>query len=415
MARPILLAVDDDVSVLEAVVQDLRRAVREHLPGDARRQRPGRTGHARPAEDARRARGAAAQRPAHAGHDRRGDAGAGARPSIPRRAASCSPPTPTPRRPSAPSTPPASTTTSTSPGIRRRRSSTRSSTTFSRTGRPVTGRPLRACASSGTAGRSTTTACATSSRAIMCPTAGSTLPPAPRRSNCSKTVSSIPKSCRWCSLPTAPFSSIRSWRLWPARVGLRVQAAQDFYDLVVVGAGPAGLAAAVYGASEGLRTVVIEPEAPGGQAGSSSTDRELPRLPVGRHRRRPGPPRAYPGLAVRRRVCHPAGHRHAHRRPIPLRPAGRRPRGLQPLRAAGPRRPVPQARYSRRERLTGRGIYYGAALVEALACKGEEVYIVGRRQLRRPGSPALCPICHQSNHAGARRGTFRHHVEILDR
>jgi len=54
------------------------------------------------------------------------------------------------------------------------------------------------------------------------------------------------------------------------RVGLRVQAAQDFYDLVVVGAGPAGLAAAVYGASEGLSTVVIEPEAPGGQAGSSS-------------------------------------------------------------------------------------------------------------------------------------------------
>src|SRR5579863_3739006 len=54
------------------------------------------------------------------------------------------------------------------------------------------------------------------------------------------------------------------------RVGLRVQAAQDFYDIVVVGAGPAGLAAAVYGASEGLRTVVIEPEAPGGQAGSSS-------------------------------------------------------------------------------------------------------------------------------------------------
>ena len=54
------------------------------------------------------------------------------------------------------------------------------------------------------------------------------------------------------------------------KVGLRVQATQDFYDMVVVGAGPAGLAAAVYGASEGLRTLVIEPDAPGGQAGSSS-------------------------------------------------------------------------------------------------------------------------------------------------
>jgi thioredoxin reductase (NADPH) len=54
------------------------------------------------------------------------------------------------------------------------------------------------------------------------------------------------------------------------RVGLRTQAKQDFYDLVVVGAGMAGLAAAVYGASEGLKTLVLEPEAPGGQAGSSS-------------------------------------------------------------------------------------------------------------------------------------------------
>src|SRR6202522_4174155 len=55
-----------------------------------------------------------------------------------------------------------------------------------------------------------------------------------------------------------------------ARVGLRTQAAQDFYDMIVVGAGPAGLAAAVYSTSEGLKTLVIEPVAPGGQAGSSS-------------------------------------------------------------------------------------------------------------------------------------------------
>ena len=54
------------------------------------------------------------------------------------------------------------------------------------------------------------------------------------------------------------------------RVGLRTQAKQDFYDLVVAGAGMAGLAAAVYGASEGLKTLVLEPEAPGGQAGSSA-------------------------------------------------------------------------------------------------------------------------------------------------
>ena len=54
------------------------------------------------------------------------------------------------------------------------------------------------------------------------------------------------------------------------KIGLRTQAEKEFYDLVVLGAGPAGLAAAVYGASEGLRTLVIDNGTPGGQAGSSS-------------------------------------------------------------------------------------------------------------------------------------------------
>jgi thioredoxin reductase (NADPH) len=54
------------------------------------------------------------------------------------------------------------------------------------------------------------------------------------------------------------------------QLGLRTQASQPFYDLIIVGAGPAGLGAAVYGASEGLRTLMIEKEATGGQAGTSS-------------------------------------------------------------------------------------------------------------------------------------------------
>src|SRR5678815_2246172 len=56
-----------------------------------------------------------------------------------------------------------------------------------------------------------------------------------------------------------------------SRLGMQTQAKQNFYDLVVVGGGPAGLAAAVYGASEGLRTILIERYATGGQAGTSSS------------------------------------------------------------------------------------------------------------------------------------------------
>ena len=65
------------------------------------------------------------------------------------------------------------------------------------------------------------------------------------------------------------------------RIGLRVRAELDAYDLVVVGAGPAGLAAAVYGASEGLSTLVVERVAPGGQAGTSSRIENYLGFPVG--------------------------------------------------------------------------------------------------------------------------------------
>src|SRR5206468_4671271 len=65
------------------------------------------------------------------------------------------------------------------------------------------------------------------------------------------------------------------------RLGLKTKAEFPFYDLVVVGAGPSGLAAAVYGAADGLHTLLIEREAPGGQAGRSSRIENYLGFPVG--------------------------------------------------------------------------------------------------------------------------------------
>ncbi|MCB0728918.1 MAG: response regulator, partial [Ignavibacteriae bacterium] len=65
------------------------------------------------------------------------------------------------------------------------------------------------------------------------------------------------------------------------KVGLQTKAKLDFYDLIIVGAGPAGLAAAVYGASEGLKTLIIEQNAPGGQAGTSSQIENYLGFPAG--------------------------------------------------------------------------------------------------------------------------------------
>jgi len=161
------------------------------------------------------------------------------------------------------------------------------------------------------------------------------------------------------------------------KVGLRIQATQDFYDLIVVGAGPAGLAAAVYGASEGLKTVVIEPEAPGGQAGSSSRIENYLGFPSG-----------VTGADLGRRAYAQAARFGAEF--VTQRAVGMRTDGQYRFVQLADGREIsshsvllaPGVQYRKLElpgsdMLTGRGIYYGAALVEALSCKGEEVYIVG--------------------------------------
>ena len=144
-----------------------------------------------------------------------------------------------------------------------------------------------------------------------------------------------------------------SGEVWRALgIGAALEAHQEV-DLVIVGGGPAGLGAAVYGASEGLDTLIIESTVLGGQAGVVTADRELPRLP-GRHQRRGADhARRHPGAQVRRadgdavpgaraRAGHRPPHRAArrrggdrgarrrprHRRRVPPA-AGRRPRGLR--------------------------------------------------------------------------------------
>jgi thioredoxin reductase (NADPH) len=162
------------------------------------------------------------------------------------------------------------------------------------------------------------------------------------------------------------------------RIGLQLQAGQPFYDLAIVGAGPAGLAAAVYGASEGLRTVAIEREAPGGQARTSSRIENYLGFPVGlsggdlarravTQARRFGveilTPQEVSGIRIqdpyRTLILADGSEINCHALILALGVSWRRLN-------------IPDI-----DRLTGAGVYYGAAQTEALACKDEEVYIVG--------------------------------------
>ena len=162
------------------------------------------------------------------------------------------------------------------------------------------------------------------------------------------------------------------------KIGLKTQAEKPFYDLIIVGGGPAGLAAAVYGASEGLRTVMIERQAPGGQAGTSSRIENYLGFPSG----------LSGGDLARRAVTQ------ARRFGVEILA----PQEVTGFRVEDPYRIITLANGSeischalilglgvswRRldvlglEALTGAGVYYGAAQTEALTCQGEDVYIIG--------------------------------------
>jgi thioredoxin reductase (NADPH) len=162
------------------------------------------------------------------------------------------------------------------------------------------------------------------------------------------------------------------------KVGLRTHAQTTFYDLAIVGGGPAGLAAAVYGASEGLHTVMVEREAPGGQAGMSSRIENYLGFPNG----------LSGGDLARRAVVQ------AQRFGVEILS----PQEVVAIRTEGSYRILKLAdgpeitchalmiatgvQWRRLEapgidRLQGSGVYYGGGATEALSCKGEIVYVVG--------------------------------------
>jgi thioredoxin reductase (NADPH) len=161
-------------------------------------------------------------------------------------------------------------------------------------------------------------------------------------------------------------------------LGLRTRATQPLYDVCIVGGGPAGLAAAVYAASEGLSTVVVEREAPGGQAGTSASIENYL-----------GFPRGLSGADLTQRAIAQVGRFGAE---MVLA------RDVVRFEQRGPVRAVVfdgmgeiEARalivasgvaYRRLEAdgvadLTGRGVYYGADAGDAAQCEGDEVYVVG--------------------------------------
>src|SRR5215213_5706564 len=162
------------------------------------------------------------------------------------------------------------------------------------------------------------------------------------------------------------------------KVGLRTRAERPFYDLIIVGGGPSGLAAAVYGASEGLKTVLIEREAPGGQAGTSSRIENYLGFPAGLSgsdlaRRAVDQAKRFEVEILTHQEVSEVSAEDTYR--IVKLADGTEISCFALIITTGVsyrKLDVPEA-----DSLTGRGIYYGAAQTEALSCKGEDIFIVG--------------------------------------
>ena len=161
-------------------------------------------------------------------------------------------------------------------------------------------------------------------------------------------------------------------------LGLQPKASQSLYDLAIIGAGPAGLAAAVYGGSEGLKTILIDKRAPGGQAGTSSRIENYLGFPNG-----------LSGSDLTRRAISQA-QRFGVEFLAPQEVVSIKSKGqYKHIKMADDSEVIARAivlstgvAYHKLEnesldKYTGAGVYYGAATTEAIAFKGKPVYIVG--------------------------------------
>jgi thioredoxin reductase (NADPH) len=159
---------------------------------------------------------------------------------------------------------------------------------------------------------------------------------------------------------------------------LRTQATQPFYDLIVVGGGPAGLAAAVYGASEGVHTLLVERETPGGQAGTSASIENYLGFPKGLSgadlaRRATAQASRFGAEILSAQEVVSIGLRDPYRVVALADGSELACRAL--IVATGVS--VRELEVPGIEAVTGAGVYYGAARTEAAHYKGEHVYVVG--------------------------------------
>ncbi len=167
-------------------------------------------------------------------------------------------------------------------------------------------------------------------------------------------------------------------RALASKIGMNASAKSDLYDVVIIGAGPSGLAAAVYGGSEGLKTLLIEKRAPGGQAGTSSRIENYLGFPKGlsgadlSHRAITQATRFGVEFLSPQEVT--GIETDGHYKILTLGDGSKVTTKSVVVTTGVDYRKLPASGV---DNFTGAGVYYGAAMTEANACRNKKVYVVG--------------------------------------